>query len=48
LKAAGLIEEADPEFDAWVRIYNLRPEPMADLKAWLEHRAARRLQGASS
>lgn len=36
LKAGGLIEEAHPEFDARVRIYSLRPEPMADLKAWLE------------
>ena len=24
------------EFDARVRIYTLRPEPMANLKAWLE------------
>jgi DNA-binding transcriptional ArsR family regulator len=36
LKANGLIEEAHPEFDARVRIYTLKPEPMADLKAWLE------------
>ncbi len=36
LKASGLIEEAHPEFDARVRIYTLTPEPMADLKAWLE------------
>ena len=36
LKAGGLIEEAHPAFDARVRIYSLRPEPMADLKAWLE------------
>lgn len=36
LTANGLIEEAHPEFDARVRIYTLRPEPMADLKAWLE------------
>lgn len=36
LKAGGLIEEAHPEFDARVRIYRLRPEPMARLKAWLE------------
>ena len=36
LKAGGLIEDAHPEFDARVRIYTLRPEPMADLKAWLE------------
>jgi DNA-binding transcriptional ArsR family regulator len=36
LKASGLIEEAHPEFDARVRIYTLRPEPMAQLKTWLE------------
>jgi DNA-binding transcriptional ArsR family regulator len=35
LKAGGLIEEAHPVFDARVRIYSLRPKPMADLKAWL-------------
>lgn len=35
LKAGGLVEEAHPEFDARVRIYSLRPGPMADLKAWL-------------
>ena len=36
LKAIGLIEEAHPVFDARVRIYTLRPEPIARLKAWLE------------
>jgi DNA-binding transcriptional ArsR family regulator len=36
LKTSGLIEEAHPEFDARVRIYTLKPQPMADLKAWLE------------
>jgi DNA-binding transcriptional ArsR family regulator len=35
LKAGGLIAEAHPEFDARVRIYSLRPKPMADLQAWL-------------
>jgi len=35
LKAGGLIEEVHPAFDARVRIYSLRPKPMADLKAWL-------------
>jgi DNA-binding transcriptional ArsR family regulator len=35
LKANGLVEEAHPSFDARVRIYTLRPEPMAHLKAWL-------------
>ncbi len=36
LKVGGLIEEAHPEFDARVRIYSLRPEPIAHLKVWLE------------
>lgn len=36
LKAAGLIEEAHPSFDARVRVYSLRPKPMAGLKAWLD------------
>lgn len=36
LKAGGLIEESHPAFDARVRIYSLRPEPMANLKTWLE------------
>ncbi|HKA51924.1 MAG TPA: metalloregulator ArsR/SmtB family transcription factor [Candidatus Dormibacteraeota bacterium] len=36
LRLSGLVEEAHPEFDARVRIYELRPEPIAGLKAWLE------------
>lgn len=36
LRLAGLVEESHPEFDARVRIYQLRPEPMAYLKQWLE------------
>jgi DNA-binding transcriptional ArsR family regulator len=36
LKANSLVAEAHPAFDARVRIYTLRPAPMADLKAWLE------------
>ncbi len=36
LRKSGLVEEAADDFDARVRIYRLRPEPMADLKAWLE------------
>lgn len=36
LRGAGLIEESHPDFDARVRVYALRPEPMALLKAWLE------------
>ena len=36
LKTSGLIEETHPQFDARVRIYALRPQPMADLKLWLD------------
>ena len=36
LKAIGLIADDHPDYDARVRIYTLRPEPMANLKAWLE------------
>jgi DNA-binding transcriptional ArsR family regulator len=37
LEAGGLIEQSHPEFDARVRVYALRIEGMASLKAWLEH-----------
>jgi DNA-binding transcriptional ArsR family regulator len=36
LRAAGLVEETHPEFDARVRIYALNPKPIAALRAWLE------------
>ena len=36
LRECGLVEETHPDFDARIRIYTLRPEPMAELKAWLE------------
>jgi DNA-binding transcriptional ArsR family regulator len=36
LRLAGLVTESHPEFDARVRIYELRAEPMADLLRWLE------------
>ena len=36
LKEGGLTEDYHPEFDARVRVYTLRPEPMAHLKQWLE------------
>ena len=35
LRQSGLVEESHPQFDARVRIYALRPEPMADLLRWL-------------
>ena len=31
LRASGLIEESHPAFDARVRVYRLRPEPLADM-----------------
>ena len=36
LRESGLVTESHPEFDARVRIYTLQPEPMAELKRWLE------------
>jgi DNA-binding transcriptional ArsR family regulator len=36
LRATGLVEESHPEFDARVRIYRLKPEPMTQLKTWLD------------
>jgi DNA-binding transcriptional ArsR family regulator len=36
LRESGLVAERHPDFDARVRIYTLRPEPMAELKRWLE------------
>ncbi len=36
LKANDLIQESHPVFDARVRIYTLRTEPMAELRTWLE------------
>lgn len=36
LRECGLVEESHPAFDARVRIYTLRPEPMVQLLRWLE------------
>ena len=36
LRQSGLVEESHPEFDARVRVYQLRAEPMVDLIRWLE------------
>ena len=36
LRESGLVEESHPAFDARVRIYALRPEPMVQLLRWLE------------
>jgi len=35
LKAGGLIEDADDQHDARVRLYRLRPEPFSQLQGWL-------------
>jgi DNA-binding transcriptional ArsR family regulator len=40
LRESGLVEEDRDEFDSRVRIYRLRPEPMGDLKVWLEETEA--------
>lgn len=34
LRQADLVEESHPPFDARVRVYALKPQPMAELKAW--------------
>ena len=36
LRESGLVEESHNGFDARVRIYRLRPAPIAELRAWLE------------
>ena len=36
LRDGGIVAESHPELDARVRVYALRPGPMAELKAWLE------------
>lgn len=36
LRESGLVEESHPAFDARVRVYALRPGPIAELKDWLE------------
>lgn len=36
LRGSGLVEESHPEFDARVRVYALKPQPMAELLRWLE------------
>jgi DNA-binding transcriptional ArsR family regulator len=36
LRKAGLVTETISEQDARVRVYQLRPEPFSDLRAWLD------------
>lgn len=40
LREAEIVEETSPRFDARVRVYQLRAEPMANLKMWLERTEA--------
>ena len=40
LRQSGLVEESHPEFDARVRIYSLRPAPIAELRDWLDETEA--------
>ena len=40
LRQAGVVEERHDGFDARVRVYQLRPEPMAELAAWLKQTEA--------
>ena len=40
LRLGGLVEERHDGLDARVRVYSLRPEPMSDLKKWLEETEA--------
>lgn len=40
LRSAGIVEERHEGFDARVRVYQLRAEPMADLADWLKETEA--------
>jgi DNA-binding transcriptional ArsR family regulator len=36
LRESGLVEDSHPHFDTRLRVYALKPQPMAELKQWLE------------
>lgn len=36
LRTSGLVDEQRDEHDSRVRLYRLRPEPLSELRAWLE------------
>ena len=36
LKTSGLVEDSHPDFDARVRVYQLKSGSMAELRAWIE------------
>jgi DNA-binding transcriptional ArsR family regulator len=40
LRESGLVEDSHPPFDTRLRVYALRPAPMAELRAWLERTEA--------
>jgi len=40
LRESGLVEDSHPGFDARVRIYALRHEPMSELMTWLQESEA--------
>ncbi len=40
LKQSGLVEETHPDFDARVRIYALRREPIVALRNWVDETEA--------
>ena len=40
LRLSGLVEERHDGLDARLRVYSLRPEPMSELKKWLEETEA--------
>jgi len=40
LRLGGLVEERHDGLDARVRVYSLRPEPILELKRWLEETEA--------
>lgn len=40
LREVGLVAETHPAHDARVRIYELQPGPMRELKAWLDETEA--------
>ena len=36
MRESGLVEESHPAFDARIRVYSLRPQPILELMKWLE------------
>ena len=40
LREGGLVEDSHPSFDARVRVYALKAQPMIDLMRWLEETEA--------